>query len=56
MTIPSRCSLVVVLACLLPCVPLFGQGTFADYQRAHDLRAKAADLVVNVPGPAQRLP
>ena len=52
MNIPSRCSLVVVLACLLPCVPLFGQGRLADYQRAHDLRAKAADLVVNVPGPA----
>jgi dipeptidyl aminopeptidase/acylaminoacyl peptidase len=48
----SRCSLVVILAALLPCVPLHGQGTLADYQRAHDLRAKAADLVVNVPGPA----
>ena len=52
MNIPSRCSLVVVLSCLLPCLPLLGQGTLADYQRAHDLRAKAADLVVNVPGPA----
>jgi dipeptidyl aminopeptidase/acylaminoacyl peptidase len=48
----SRCSLVVVLACLIPCLPLRGQGTLDDYQRAHDLRAKAADLVVNVPGPA----
>src|ERR1700723_427450 len=48
----SSYSLMVVLACLLPCAPLYGQGTLADYQRAQDLRAKATDLVVNVPGPA----
>jgi dipeptidyl aminopeptidase/acylaminoacyl peptidase len=28
------------------------QGTLADYQRAHDLRAKSADLVVDTPGPS----
>jgi hypothetical protein len=28
------------------------QGTFADYQRAHELRAKSQDLVVNTPGAA----
>src|SRR5579862_3692998 len=29
----------------------FAQGTLADYQRAHDLQAKARGLVVNAPGP-----
>src|ERR1700723_758052 len=28
------------------------QGTLADYQRAHELRARSLDLVVNTPGPA----
>jgi dipeptidyl aminopeptidase/acylaminoacyl peptidase len=28
----------------------YAQGTLADYQRAHDLRSKARDLVVNTPG------
>lgn len=31
---------------------LHAQGTLADYQRGHDLQAKARDLVVNIPGPA----
>ena len=30
---------------------LHSQGTLADYQRAHDLRVKSRDLVVNTPGP-----
>ena len=30
---------------------LHAQGTLADYQRAHDLQARARDLVVNTPGP-----
>jgi len=33
-------------------VTLHAQGTLADYQRGHDLQAKARDLVVNMPGPA----
>src|SRR3954466_12451705 len=37
--------------CLLPAVlALRAQGTLADYQRAHDLRTKSRDLVVNTPG------
>ena len=28
------------------------QGTLADYQRAHELRTKSLDLVVNTPGPS----
>ena len=31
---------------------LHAQGTLADYQRAHDLRVRARDLVVNTPGAA----
>src|ERR1035441_3344005 len=39
--------------CLLSLVStLHAQGTLADYQRAHDLRSKARDLVVNTPGAA----
>ena len=39
--------------CLLFFAPsCHAQGTLADYQRAHDLRIKARDLVVNTPGPA----
>ena len=39
--------------CLLSFVSfLHAQGTLADYQRAHDLRVKARDLVVNTPGAA----
>ena len=30
---------------------LHSQGTLTDYQRAHDLRVKSRDLVVNTPGP-----
>lgn len=52
MKISSRCSLAAVIVCLLAGVPVFGQGTLADYQRASELRAKAWDLVVDVPGPA----
>lgn len=48
----SPSSLVIVAVCLAFCPLLRAQGTLADYQRAHDLRAKAFDLVVNVPGPA----
>ncbi len=41
------------MTCLLFLVSsLHAQGTLADYQRAHDLRSKARDLVVNTPGPA----
>jgi len=43
--------------CLSAVFPLFlfvsilqAQGTLADYQRAHDLRVKVRDLVVNTPG------
>ena len=36
----------------LPCSALAAQGTLADYQRAHDLRNKSRDLVVNTPGAA----
>jgi dipeptidyl aminopeptidase/acylaminoacyl peptidase len=41
-----------VLITLSVSVALPAQGTLADYQRAHDLQAKARDLVVNTPGPA----
>ncbi len=40
-----------VICMLLASTPLWGQGTLADYQRAHGLQAKARGLVVNVPGP-----
>ena len=41
----------VTALCFLFSVPLVhAQGTLADYQRAHDLRAKAEGLVVNTPG------
>jgi len=37
--------------CLLPvALASRAQGTLADYQRAHDLRMKSRDLVVNTPG------
>jgi dipeptidyl aminopeptidase/acylaminoacyl peptidase len=37
--------------CLFSLAPiLHAQGTLADYQRAHDLRLKSRDLVVNTPG------
>ncbi|MGD0890492.1 MAG: DPP IV N-terminal domain-containing protein [Terracidiphilus sp.] len=54
MTFPTRrvlaASLAASLACLLVAPSLRAQGTLADYQRAHDLRAKVRDLVVNTPG------
>ena len=40
--------LVATFAALAPCV--WGQGTLADYQRAHALQVKGRDLVVNTPG------
>jgi dipeptidyl aminopeptidase/acylaminoacyl peptidase len=50
---PSPSSLLLgVLACTLSQSVLHAQGTLADYQRAHDLRDKAFDLIVNVPGEA----
>jgi hypothetical protein len=49
--ISPRCSLAAATVCLLFLVPAVrAQGTLADYQRAHDLRIKARDLVVNTPG------
>jgi dienelactone hydrolase len=46
-------SLSFVLACgLFAAAPdLFAQGTFADYERAHELQAKARGLVINAAGP-----
>ena len=44
--------LAAVSVCMLSFAPVHAQGTLADYQRAHNLDAKASDLVVNVPGPA----
>jgi dipeptidyl aminopeptidase/acylaminoacyl peptidase len=50
MRTPYRCSGAAVAICLLSLVSLApAQGTLADYQRAHDLRTKARDLVVNTP-------
>jgi dipeptidyl aminopeptidase/acylaminoacyl peptidase len=48
-----RYSGAVAAICVLSFVSLApAQGTLADYQRAHDLRTKARDLVVNTPGAA----
>ena len=45
-------SVAAVAISLLASSPaLHSQGTLADYQRAHDLRVKSRDLVVNTPGP-----
>ena len=52
MRIFPRCSIAAAAVCLLSTVPVVAQGTLADYQRAHDLRTKSRDLVVNTPGPA----
>ncbi len=52
MRIIPRCSVTAAAICLLSFVPAYAQGTLADYQRGHDLRAKAKDLVYNSPGPA----
>jgi dipeptidyl aminopeptidase/acylaminoacyl peptidase len=41
-----------LLTPILTALTLHAQGTLADYQRGHDLQAKAHDLVVNIPGPA----
>lgn len=35
---------------LLSALPIVGQGTLADYQRGHDLRTRARDLVIDTPG------
>ena len=45
--------LAATTLCLVSIVPaaLHAQGTLADYQRAHELRAKSRDLVVGTPGP-----
>jgi dienelactone hydrolase len=48
-TILARC-LAVTIPCLFLFPTLDAQGTFTDYQRAHDLRGKVRDLVVNAPG------
>ncbi len=44
--------LATLSVCVLSFSSLHAQGTLADYQRAHDLSAKAFGLVINVPGPA----
>ncbi len=44
--------LVDGLVLMLSCSSMDAQGTFADYQRAHDLGAKSFELVTNMPGPA----
>jgi dipeptidyl aminopeptidase/acylaminoacyl peptidase len=49
LTFSCRCG-AVAACCLLSLIPLHAQGTLADYQRAHDLRVKARDLVVGTPG------
>ena len=51
MRISPRCSVAAAGICLLSMVPIYGQGTLADYQRGQELRAKSRDLVVNSPGP-----
>src|ERR1700760_1310047 len=49
----TRHSMVAAAVCVASFAPfLHAQGTLADYQRGHDLRAKSRDLVVNVPGQA----
>ncbi len=45
-----RCAAAVSLCGLSLAAPIQAQGKLADYQRAHDLRTKARDLVVNAPG------
>ncbi len=53
MRTPTRYSGAAAAVCLLSVASYsYAQGTLADYQRAHDLRNKARDLVVNTPGPA----
>ncbi len=44
--------LAAVAFCSISIGSAVGQGTLADYQRAHDLQAKARPLVVDTPGPA----
>jgi dipeptidyl aminopeptidase/acylaminoacyl peptidase len=49
----TRTCLAAVAAFCVSCLSqASAQGTFADYERAHALRAKSIDLVVNTPGPA----
>ena len=50
MTNRRHLSLIMLLA--FAASAAYAQGTLADYQRAHDLQAKARDLVINEPGPA----
>ncbi|HEX9201806.1 MAG TPA: S9 family peptidase, partial [Acidobacteriaceae bacterium] len=47
----TRNAAATAAICLLS-LTSYAQGTLADYQRAHDLRAKSRDLVVNTPGAA----
>ncbi len=49
----TRCSVWAAAICVLSFASfLHAQGTLTDYQRAHDLRVRARDLVVNTPGAA----
>ena len=43
--------LAAATLCLISFQAAVGQGTFADYERAHSLQEKARHLVVNTPGP-----
>jgi dipeptidyl aminopeptidase/acylaminoacyl peptidase len=52
MNILSPRLLATLSVCVLSFASIHAQGTLADYQRAHDLSAKAFGLVVSVPGPA----
>src|ERR1035437_9444809 len=51
-TSPHYCGVAAAICVLSFATFLHAQGTLADYQRAHDLRVKARDLVVNAPGAA----
>ena len=47
-----RSGLAAALCLVFFAPAVLAQGTLADYQRGHELRAKARDLVVGTPGPA----
>ncbi len=47
----SLCHFAAATLCSISLGTAVGQGTLADYQRAHALQAKARQLVVNTPGP-----
>jgi dipeptidyl aminopeptidase/acylaminoacyl peptidase len=50
-TLPRSFVTAAAFCSIAAAVPLLhAQGTLADYQRGHDLRAKARDLVVGTPG------